>query len=241
MGEYLVGVYKEVAKKPDVIKIKNQKEYLEKLLDGEYATFRYDDYVVLYKKDNDRLLANIYINTFSQVGLTIKGKIFITGIDENGDLISLNKGQFLKCTEMISRQEINYRNFDEKGRLLPRYKRNRQNRYDKQQEKSEVKTNENKNQENTKVELVTKPVTVGGETIAKTVKLEKVETEKKEETHSNSIENKNEDTKKETTTNDSAPPVIRLSDEETLQVLNKMIYIIHEYIQKLLEMMSNDQ
>ena len=237
MGEYIVGVYKEVAKKPDVIKIKNQKEYLEKLLDGEYATYRYDDYVVLYKKDNDRLLGNIYINTFSQVGLTIKGKIFITGIDENGNLISLNKSQFLKCTEMISRQEINYRNFDEKGRLLPKYKRNRQNRYDKQQEKSEVKEKKN----NANVELVAKPVNIGGEKIAESIRLEKVDNDKIEKNHSNLNENENGEAKKENTTNDSTPPVIRLSDEETLQVLNKMIYIIHEYIQKLLEMMSNDQ
>lgn len=237
MGEYIVGVYKEVAKKPDVIKIKNQKEYLEKLLDGEYATYRYDDYVVLYKKDNDRLLGNIYINTFSQVGLTIKGKIFITGIDENGNLISLNKSQFLKCTEMISRQEINYRNFDEKGRLLPKYKRNRQNRYDKQQEKSEVKEKKN----NANVELVAKPVNVGGEKIAESIRLEKIDNDKIEKNHSNLNENENGEAKKENTTNDSTPPVIRLSDEETLQVLNKMIYIIHEYIQKLLEMMSNDQ
>ena len=29
MGEYLVGIYKEIDKKPDVIKIKNQKIVLE--------------------------------------------------------------------------------------------------------------------------------------------------------------------------------------------------------------------
>ena len=29
MNEFLVGVYKEVGKNPDIVKIKNQKEYLE--------------------------------------------------------------------------------------------------------------------------------------------------------------------------------------------------------------------
>ena len=45
MSEYLVGIYKEIGKKPDIVKIKNQKEYLEKLLDGEYLTQDYDDYI----------------------------------------------------------------------------------------------------------------------------------------------------------------------------------------------------
>ena len=52
-NEYLVGVYKEVGKNPDIIKIKNDKVYLEKLLDGEYANQDYDDYTILYKKQNE--------------------------------------------------------------------------------------------------------------------------------------------------------------------------------------------
>ena len=35
MNEFLVGVYKEVGKTPDIVKIKNDKSYLERLLDGE--------------------------------------------------------------------------------------------------------------------------------------------------------------------------------------------------------------
>ena len=58
MGEYLVGIYKEIDKKPDVVKIKNQKEYLEKLLDGEYLMQDYDDYTILYNK-NELLLDDL--------------------------------------------------------------------------------------------------------------------------------------------------------------------------------------
>ena len=81
MSEYLVGVYKEVGKNPDIIKIKNQKEYLEKLLDGEYANQDYDDFTILYKKDSDNLLSNIYVNQCSKIGLSLKGKIFAVGKD----------------------------------------------------------------------------------------------------------------------------------------------------------------
>ena len=54
MNEYLLGIYKEVGKSPEVIKIKNQKEYLEKLLDGEIATLDYDDYTII----NDFLVSS---------------------------------------------------------------------------------------------------------------------------------------------------------------------------------------
>ena len=55
-NEFLVGVYKEVGKPPDIIKIKNQKEYLEKLVDGEYTNIDYDDYTIIYKKQSENLL-----------------------------------------------------------------------------------------------------------------------------------------------------------------------------------------
>lgn len=76
MNEYLVGVYKEVGKNPTIIKIKNQKNYLEKLLDGEYTTIDYDDYSIIYKKKSDNLLANIYIDQYSKIGISLKGNVF---------------------------------------------------------------------------------------------------------------------------------------------------------------------
>lgn len=86
MSEFLIGVYKEVGKNPDIVKIKNQKEYLEKLLDGEYTNQDCDDYTILYKKQSDNLLANIYIDQYSKIGISLKGKVFAVGKDEKRQL-----------------------------------------------------------------------------------------------------------------------------------------------------------
>lgn len=122
-NEFLIGVYKEVGKNPDVIKIKNQKEYLEKLVDGEFTTIDYDDYTIIYKKKSDNLLANVYISKYSQIGMSIKGKLFVVGKDEKGNFISLNKSQFLRCTDFLIKESFNYKNFDEHGKYIPRSKR----------------------------------------------------------------------------------------------------------------------
>lgn len=127
MSEYLVGVYKEVGKNPDIIKVKNQKEYLEKLLDGEYANQDYDDFTILYKKDSYNLLSNIYVNQCSKIGLSLKGKIFAVGKDEKGNFKSLTKEQARKCITYFLKEAFNYKNFDEHGRYIPRSKRKNKN------------------------------------------------------------------------------------------------------------------
>lgn len=147
--EFLVGVYKEVGKSPDIIKIKNDKAYLEKLVDGEFTTFEYDDYVIIYKKKSDNLLANIYVDRFSKIGLSIKGKIFVVSKDENGDFISLNKEQFFRCTDFLIKKSFNYKNFDEHGRYIPRSKRkNNKTLFKNKNEKLEQEktSNSSKNQ-----------------------------------------------------------------------------------------------
>ena len=144
MNDYLIGIFKEVGKKPTLIKINNKKEYVEMLLEGEVSKFEYDDYVVLYKTNNECLLANIYLNTFSYVGLTIKGNIFVVSKDSNNNLISLNKGQFMRATNMLLRQQINYKKFDENGRFIPKNKRNNKNNK-KNNEKFNLNENTNKN------------------------------------------------------------------------------------------------
>lgn len=122
--EFLVGLYKEVGKNPDIIKIKNQKDYLERLVDGEYTTLDYDDYVIIYKKKSENLLANVYVDRYSKIGISIKGKIFIVGKDEKGNFISLNKNQLFRCTNFLVKESFNYKNFDERGRFIPKSKRN---------------------------------------------------------------------------------------------------------------------
>ncbi len=126
--EFLVGLYKEVGKNPDIIKIKNQKDYLERLVDGEYTTLDYDDYVIIYKKKSENLLANVYVDRYSKIGISIKGKIFIVGKDEMGNFISLNKNQLFRCTNFLIKESFNYKNFDERGRFIPKSKRNMRSR-----------------------------------------------------------------------------------------------------------------
>ena len=132
-NEFLVGVYKEVGKPPDIVKIKNDKAYLEKLLDGEYINQDYDDYTILYKKDSEHLLPNIYVNQYSKIGISLKGKVFAVSKDENGNLKSLNKEQAKRCITFFLRESFNYKNFDEYGRYIPRSKRkgNKKNLSDK--------------------------------------------------------------------------------------------------------------
>lgn len=127
-NDFLVGVYKEVGKTPDIIKIKNQKDYLEKLLDGEYTTIDYDDYTIIYKKKSNNLLANIYIDQYSKIGISLKGKVFAVSKDENDNFKSLSKDQAKRCISFFLKESFNYKNFDERGRFIPKSKRNMQNR-----------------------------------------------------------------------------------------------------------------
>ena len=122
-NEYLVGVYKEVGKTPDIIKIKNQKDYLERLVDGEYTNIDYDNYTIIYKKNSNNLLSNIYVDQYSKIGISLKGKIFAVGKDEKGNFKSLTKDQAKKCISFFLRESFNYKNFDEKGRYIPRSQR----------------------------------------------------------------------------------------------------------------------
>lgn len=147
--EFLVGVYKEVGKNPDIIKIKNQKDYLERLVNGEYTTLDYDDYVIIYKKKSDNLLANVYVDRYSKMGISIKGKLFIVGKDKNGNFISLNKDQFLRCTKFLVKESFNYKNFDEYGRYIPKSKRNSKKLFDNKNNLNKIMPNlsENKKSE----------------------------------------------------------------------------------------------
>ena len=59
MEEYLIGVLKEVREPPVIIKIKKSDEYLKCLLGGEYTTFDYGDYSILYKAMGIALVTEI--------------------------------------------------------------------------------------------------------------------------------------------------------------------------------------
>jgi len=252
MNEFLVGVYKEVGKNPDVIKIKNQKEYLEKLLDGEYTNQDYDDYTILYKKQSDNLLANIYVDQYSKIGISLKGKIFAVGKDEKGNLKSLTKEQARKCITFFLRESFNYKNFDEHGRYLP--KSARKNRKIFNNNKNDEKRTQEKHPEQ-KQEPITPnkpPITISTNDMAKTLnvgneffenqfRLEKVESNKQEQNTSKSNENQKLDTNQQSSTNDSTPPVIKLSDEQTLNMILKLTFIILDFVKGALEDSNEDE
>lgn len=128
MQEYLIGVYKEVRKNPDIIKIKNDKESLEKLLEGEIASLDYDDYMIIYRSVENGLMPNIYVNQHNKLGVTLKGKVFAVAKDKNGNFISLNKGQAKRCIEFFVNERIRYENFDNRGRYIPISRRNNRKR-----------------------------------------------------------------------------------------------------------------
>ena len=246
MSEYLVGVYKEVGKNPDIIKIKNQKEYLEKLLDGEYANQDYDDFTILYKKDSDNLLSNIYVNQYSKIGLSLKGKIFAVGKDEKGKLKSLTKGQARKCITYFLKEAFNYKNFDEHGRYIPRSKRKNKNIF-KNKNNSSVQEENKQIQEKAvqqeqpqpqalNVSDMAKVLNVGNEFFEKNFKVKKVENNT-----SNSNENENLESKQQNSTNDSTPPVIKLSDEQTLNMILKITFIILDFVKSALEDSEDDE
>lgn len=192
MSEYLVGVYKEVGKSPNIVKIKNQKDYLEKLLDGECTNIDYDDYTILYKKQSDNLLANIYVDQYSKIGVSLKGKIFAVSKDEKGNIKSLNKDQVKRCITFFLRESFNYRNFDEHGRYIPRAKR-----------KGNKKIFNNKKQN----------------------------TEPSKQT---------QNTMQENSTNITLP-TIQLSEEQTLNMILKVVFIILDFVKGALQDSDEDE
>ena len=252
MNEFLVGVYKEVGKNPDVIKIKNQKEYLEKLLDGEYTNQDYDDYTILYKKQSDNLLANIYVDQYSKIGISLKGKIFAVGKDEKGNLKSLTKEQARKCITFFLRESFNYKNFDEHGRYLPKSarknrkifnnsKNNEKSTQEKQPEQKQEQITQNKPPTTISTNDMAKALNVGNEFFESQFRLEKIESNKQEQNTSKSNENPKIDTNQQSSTNDSTPPVIKLSDEQTLNMILKITFIILDFVKGALEDSNEDE
>ena len=257
MSEYLVGIYKEIGKKPDIVKIKNQKEYLEKLLDGEYLTQDYDDYTILYNKNADNLLPNIYVDQYSKIGISLRGKVFAVGKDEKGNLISLNKDQARRCITFFLRKAFNYKNCDEYGRPLPRSKRKNKkifkNKNDSSSEEGKSKNEETTQskekavqQEQLSVKSVSfedlgKSLNVKNEDFEKNFKTAKVESQTEKNNTSNSNEDTKSDTNGQSSTNDTPQVVVKLSDEQTLNMILKITFIILDFVKGALEDSENDE
>ena len=244
MNEFLVGVYKEVGKQPDIVKIKNDKAYLEKLLDGEYISQDYDDCTILLKKDSEHLLPNIYVDQYSKIGISLKGKLFAVSKDENGNLKSLNKDQAKRCITFFLRESFNYKNFDEHGRYIPRSKRkgnkkifknkNENTEQNNPPETKQQEVNQNKQPTSISHDDMKKALNVGNQFFENKFRLEKVETNKQKKNTSNSNENQTQNSNQQNQTN-SQPPIIQLSDEQTLTMILKITFIILDFVKGALE------
>lgn len=250
-NEYLVGIYKEVGKTPEIIKIKNQKDYLERLVDGEYTNIDYDDYTIIYKKNSNNLLSNIYVDQYSKIGISLKGKIFAVGKDEKGNFKSLTKDQAKKCISFFLRESFNYKNFDEKGRYIPRSQRKKNKKIFGNNNKENIEQTKTAEQKQDKVIQEKRPtivstsdmvqaLNIGNNFFESQFRVEKVESNKQNENTSISNENSKQDTIQQSSTNNT-PPVIKLSDEQTLNMILKVVFIILDFVKGALEDSNEDE
>ena len=137
MNKFLIGVYKEVGKEPELKKVKNTFEDIKQLLGGEIESIKYEDFIILYKKNSKNSMPNIWINTgFLKIGTTIRGNVFVMGKDKKGNFISLNKNQFLKCIKLLINESLNYKTNNKKTRYIDKRNYNQNfNQYKVQENK----------------------------------------------------------------------------------------------------------
>ena len=233
MSEFVIGVYKEVGKEPDLKKVKNTKEDLEQLIGGEIATVKYDDYIIIYKKDSDSMLGNVCLDVKGYgLDLSLKGTIFVVNQDENGEFKSLNKQQALKSTGVLIRKSFNYKNFDEKGRYLTKSQRRKRNK-----QNNTNKTN------SSQLDIQKQAMGVSNSFFENNFRLEKIETkndEQKENSNTTLGENDKgklvlERTPETSTSTESTTPVISLSDETVLKMILKIQFIILDFINNAMD------
>ena len=150
MGNFLIGIYKDVGKEPEFRKVRNTLEDLKELLGGEIDSIKYGNFIILYKKNSKNLIPNIWINTgFLKIGTTIRGKIFVVNKDEKGKFKSLEKYQAIKCRKLLIEKSFNYENLNNKKYNIEKYDKNNFQR-SLQMERVDSKTNSEKfNQEET--------------------------------------------------------------------------------------------
>jgi len=137
MNKFLIGVYKEVGKEPELKKVKNTFEDIKQLIGGEIESIKYEDFIILYKKNSNNLMPNIWINTgFLKIGTTIRGNVFVVGKDKKGNFISLNKNQFLKCIKLLINESFNYKTNNKKTKYIDKRNYNQNfNQYKVQENK----------------------------------------------------------------------------------------------------------
>ena len=107
----ILGIYKQVGKKPELKRIPNTFKNFSKLLGGNFENIQYQDFIILYRKNNYNLTPNILINNgSSKLGITIRGNILVLNKDKNGKFKSLNDNQLSNCTKTLIEKSFNYNN-----------------------------------------------------------------------------------------------------------------------------------
>lgn len=86
-----------------------------------------------------------------------------------------------------------------------------------------------------------KALNVSNEFFEKNFRVEKNEANKEENDTSKSNENANTDIKQQNSTNASQPPIIKLSDEQTLNMILKITFIILDFVRGALEETEDDE
>ena len=130
MDEFLIGVYKEVGKDSTIKRIKNTSEDIKELIGGEFETIEYDDYVIVYKKDNQYLKSNISIEPKGYgLGISLKGVLFVINQDDEGAFKSITKVQAKKIIDLFKIKSFKYENSQyslKNKRRKSFYKKNKQ-------------------------------------------------------------------------------------------------------------------
>ena len=258
MADKLIGVFKEVGKKPEPKVIWNTKEDLEKLIGGEIASIKCDSFTIIYKKNSDAMLANICVDIKGKgIGTSIKGRLFAVKENEKGEFYSFsNIDEAAKIARFLNRQGVDYTNFDEHGKYLTRVERKRR-AYEERRKR---------NVRNINNEMKKDDIDVSNSYFEKNFRLVPVvrnnqencpvdlnedasESKKDNELTSNSTNNNDkgklilERTPDSSTTSEPnrvEPPNIMLGDESVLKMLLRIQLIILEFLRKLAEEPDED-
>ena len=151
------------------------------------------------------------------------------------------------------RESFNYKNFDDPGRYNPRSKRrndrkifnnNKQNTETTESTKPPEQKQEQTTQEKTSTVIstndVAKALNIGNQFFESKFRLEKVESNKQTQNTSNSNENQSQSTENNNSTN-IPPPVIQLTDEQTLNMILKIVFIILDFVRGALADSDEDE
>lgn len=267
MADKLIGVFKEVGKKPEPKVIWNIKEEIEKLLGGEYTSLKCSKFTIIYRKNSESMLANICVDIQGRgLGTSIKGKLFAVKENEKGEFVSFpNMNELVSVAEFLKVKGVDYTNFDEKGRYLTRAERRKRELENfKKKHSKELKkvTAQPKNNEfdisdsffenNLKLVPINKDKNVNSsqdENNSSDLNENASEMKKRNGVTNNTTGQKNtgkpilERTQESNTTKDDLDnerPVINLPQDAVLKMLLKVQFIILDYLKKLMAYVDED-